>query len=645
MVIGTRLLTLLGVVVAVGAAACPAAAQQTATFSPARVLDGPSAGIQSLSGMAVARDGTGGLVYVKDAGGVPHVFASQLFNGAFGAPVQVDSSLLGPSSQPVIGAGPGGLLLIAFINGGQLFVVGSASGPASLTAPRSLFTGAANPAIAVTALGKAYLAFTATGASGDDVRAAYYNLGKWGVETTSLNVVPSDDAGTGAGVPAVAASGDGVGIVAWGEGGHVFVRRVWGLAPSVQHFQADPPSLSGWSEVSAGTPSIATAGDSSYVNVAFNELFSSGTQRQARVLLRRLRASSWDSVAAPDGLATPGTESADQPQVSMSELGDGFVTSARTGSNQVWAMTLGQNGSYNQIMRLDSLQNLSPPYAVPIAGGYASGLIAWQHDPGSLGAPDVRARFFNGSSFGPEAVISPPALGPTDAAAGLVAGADFQVDVAIAWVQGAGPQDEIVTDQLYQPPGGFAPTLGFHYVQTTTPLLSWTDPRELWGPQYHVMVDGTEVMQTYAVAARVPALGQGRHTWSVEAVNGAGLTSFTKTATIFIDTLAPIVTFQLGGKPEVGKELHVYVQYSDTPPGGTPAEGSGVKGVTVNWGDGSSDTITHGKFHSYQLPGRYRLTITVTDKAGNTTVRTDQLQIKPKPKPKPGKHSRHGSHR
>ncbi len=645
MAISTRLLTLLGVVVALGVAACPAWAQQTATFGPATVLDGPSADIQSLSGMAVARDGTGGLAYVKDVGGVAHVFASQLFNGSFGAPVQVDSSLLGPSSQPVIGAGPGGLLLIAFINGGQLFVVGSASGPDSFSAPRSLFSGAADPAIAVTALGKAYLAFTTTRAGGSDVRAAYYYLGKWGVETTSLNTVPSDDAGTGVGVPAVAASGDGVGIVAWGEGGHVYVRRVWGLSPSVEYFQADLPAVSGWSEVSAGSPSIATGGDSSYVDVAFNELLSNGAQRQARVLLRRLRASSWDPVAAPDGLATPGTESADQPQVSMSELGDGFVTSARTGSNQVWAMTLGQNGSYNQIMRLDSLQNLSPPYAVPIAGGYASGLVAWQHDPGPLGAPDVRARFFNGSSFAPEVVISPPTLGPTDAAAGLVAGADFQVDVAIAWMQGAGSQDEIVTDQLYQPPGGFAPTLGFRYARTTTPVLSWTDPRELWGPQYHVIVDGTEVTRSYAQAARVPALAQGRHAWSVEAVNGAGLTSLTRTATVFVDTLAPIVTFQLGGKPQVGKELHLYVSYSDTPPSGTPAQGSGVKSIVVNWGDGSSDTITHGKFHSYQLPGRYRLTISVTDKAGNTTVRTDQLQIKPKPKPKRAKHSHHGRHK
>ena len=43
----------------------------------------------------------------------------------------------------------------------------------------------------------------------------------------------------GSGAPQVATAGDGVGIVAWGEGGHVYSRRVWGTAPSVVDEQAD----------------------------------------------------------------------------------------------------------------------------------------------------------------------------------------------------------------------------------------------------------------------------------------------------------------------------------------------------------------------------------------------------------------------
>ena len=70
------LLALVAVVLALAAAA------------PARAgffvqpLDGPSADIQSLGGVDVARDATGAIVYVRRDGGVDHVFAARFFAGA-----------------------------------------------------------------------------------------------------------------------------------------------------------------------------------------------------------------------------------------------------------------------------------------------------------------------------------------------------------------------------------------------------------------------------------------------------------------------------------------------------------------------------------------------------------------------------------
>ena len=61
------------------------------------MLDGPSPAIQGLSGLSMAKDGTGGLVYLKDVAGVPHVFVSQLIGGTFSIPQQVDAALPGPS--------------------------------------------------------------------------------------------------------------------------------------------------------------------------------------------------------------------------------------------------------------------------------------------------------------------------------------------------------------------------------------------------------------------------------------------------------------------------------------------------------------------------------------------------------------------
>ena len=93
--------------------------------------------------------------------------------------------------------------------------------------------------------GKAYLAFTAAGDGGHDVRTAYYNQGQWALGSSPLDANPADDAGAGSGRPQVATAGDGIGIVAWGESGHIYTRRVLGTSPSIVDEQADPPSISG----------------------------------------------------------------------------------------------------------------------------------------------------------------------------------------------------------------------------------------------------------------------------------------------------------------------------------------------------------------------------------------------------------------
>ena len=276
-------------------AASPAAAQTPVPGAPI-VIDGPSADIVGLSGISVARDGTGGIVYIRQILGTPHVFLSRLVAGVFQPPQQVDVGLPDASSQPVIAAGNGGLLLVAFLNDGDLYVVEEASATTTPTAPAVLAAGAQNPAIAMTNFGKAYLAFTVGADGAHDVRAAYYFNGQWGLEPTPLDAVPADDAGAGTGRPAVAAASDGIGIVSWGEGGHIYVRRVWGTSPSLAFYQADVPSLGGLTEVSADQPQVAAGGDSSYVGIAFHELLSNGTQQRSRVLARRLVASVFDPV-------------------------------------------------------------------------------------------------------------------------------------------------------------------------------------------------------------------------------------------------------------------------------------------------------------------------------------------------------------
>jgi hypothetical protein len=620
----------------------PVGGGQAQTPVPAApvVIDGPSPDIVGLSGLAVARDGGGGIVYLKQVLGVTHVFVSQLNGGVFQPPEQLDTSLIGDSSQPVIAAGNGGLLLVAFINGGQLYVVDRPSASAPYGELTPLASAASNPAISLSNFGKGYLAFTEAGAGGGDVRTAYYYKDAWAIEPTPLDAVADDDAGTGSGRPAVAAAGDGVGIVAWGEAGHIYSRRMWGASPSVVFEQADVPSLSGASEVSADLPVLATGGDSSYADVVFHEVLASGLQKQSRVLMRRLRGSQYEPVTQPDGVSGAGPGGADDPMVVTGEFGHGLITSAHDDSNELFATLLGTDGAGDGTLRVDSLQNDSAPDAVPAMAGANTDLIAWQEDAGAGAQPEIRVRYSpDGLTFGPELVISSPALGPTDAPTGLQAAGDYSGNAAVAWAQGTGDSTRIVADQLYEPPGSFSPSTKFRYVRSVTPVLTWSQPREHWGPmRYAVTIDGTQAFQTGATSLRVPAtLGQGPHTWLVTATNPAGQAVTTKAARIWVDTLPPAVTFSLRGTRRVGRVQHLYVVYTDSPVAVPAGTASGTASVLVKWGDGSSGQIHHASAHTYARAAHYTLKILVTDHAGNRTTVVRTIKIAPKPKPKPKK--------
>jgi PKD domain len=615
-----------------------AAAQAQPSPSPPTVIDGPSATITSLNGLSVARDGTGGVVYVKAA----QVFVSALVGGQFQAPVEVDAGLPAGSSQPVIAAGNGGVLLIAFVNAAQLYVVQRASATAAYSAPAALAGAAASPSLQVSNLGKAYLAFTVADGAGHDVRAAYWAGGSWSLEPTPLNAVaPGDDAGTGTGAPAVATAGDGVAIVAWGEEGHIYTRRVWGTAPSVVDEQADVASVAGCGEVSVGDPAVAAGGDSSYADVAFREVVSCAGGQQARVLVNRLRGSQFDGAVAADGLAA-GADSAGDPAVAMTEYGQGLVTSEDESAHGIFGMELGNNGAPGGVLGLDSAQGTSPPDPVPAIAGLFSDLVAWQQDPGTAGPAEIRVRYEpRASTLGPELVVSNPAQGATDAARGLAAWGDVGGDAAIAWVQGSGTSTEIVVERLYQPPGAAPPTNSSAYVRTTQPVLSWTPSGARWGPiAYTVSVDRTLIGQTGASSIRVPSpLPDGSHTWSVSAGNPAGLSSAARTARLFVDTVAPRLGTALSGARHTGSKLTLRLTYRDAPPAGLPArDASGVASLTIHWGDGTTTHVNPGTrriTHSYRRPGRYKITVAVLDRAGNRTTAVRRVKItNPPAKPK-----------
>jgi hypothetical protein len=287
------------------------------------------------------------------------------------------------------------------------------------------------------------------------------------------------------------------------------------------------------------------------------------------------------------------------------------------GDNDVVAGSVGVNGE----------PNASAPAVVPAIAGVHADLIAWQHDPGAGGAPDIRVRYApsGGSSLGPEMAISSPAQGPADAGAGFAAAGDAAGDAAVAWVQGAPGSAQIVVAQLYQRPPAPVAVRASPYVRTARPLLRWSvgNPNA-WGPfTYTVRVDGAAVGQTGASALAVGPLRDGLHTWQVTAGNPTGQTSTMRPVKIFVDTVAPRVSLRVSGARKVGSLLHLFVRYTDGP----PSRASGVVAVLVRWGDGTSSRIRHSAAHLYRRAGRYKLVVVVRDRAGNVTTRVRYLKI------------------
>ena len=192
----------------------------------------------------------------------------------------------------------------------------------------------------------------------------------------------------------------------------------------------------------------------------------------------------------------------------MGEFGHGLVTAVHDDSGQLFAELLGTNGFAFGTIRLDSLDNTAAPLPVATMAGSSTDLVAWQQNSGPGTPAEIRARYSaDGFSFGPELVISSPALGPTNAAGGLAAAGDFSGKVALAWVQGTGDSTQIVVDQLYQPPSAFAATAKFRYVRSARPVLSWSQSRDHWGPvRYAVTIDQAQIYQTSSTSLLVPGL-------------------------------------------------------------------------------------------------------------------------------------------
>jgi hypothetical protein len=620
-----RRLALIATSIAVLAPAAGAGPAHAAFFA-GDAIDGPSADIRSVQDIDIARDGTGAVVYVRRDGGVDHVFASRLVNGAWQAPERLDGGIDAAATQAAVAASDGGRLAVAFVAGGSVFTIVRPAGAPAWGAPQLIASGASDPSIDMSFNGAAFATFTVggnvLGARMDRTAATFTPL------TGLLDADPNRHAaGLGDGRSRVAISADGTGIAVWGEAGHVYARRMYGTSASSAVLDLNLPDLEGHAGGAADQPAVDIEDDSSFAWVAFREQFSDGGGGiQSRAIGVRVRGSRVDPAAtvAYDGVGWGG-QSVENPEIDLNGKGVGLATAGTVGGSALSA-----------VLKDDKL-NPARPIGGSGAPAQPVGAVAETYDRavGYIGVGDgsVHGAFYDDKSSSrlvpgpsPDALLTNPALGPVDPAAGFDGAGDRTGDFAWAWVQGGPSERRLVIGSYDRLPGAFRiSTSSKNWRNVVKNPLAWGTALELWGPlTYTVLVDGKPLLQTQTTKASpaVGALSEGLHTWRVTATDRRGQTVTTPVKPLKVDTVAPKVSFSVKRKKRV---VTVTAKANDVlPPSGQAA---GVKYVRIDWGDGSGYEQARKASHRYGKTGAFTIRVSATDKAGNAVATEREIHI------------------
>lgn len=613
--------------------ASPARAQ----VLPAQTLDGPSADLLELDGVAMSADGSGGLVYRRRVGGHAHVFAARLLDGRWQPPQRIDAGQLFDAAWPVIGAGDGGRLVVVWaqdfgLGGDRLFSASLDPGASSFQTPVPIDLdvgedAATRPSLAMAPGGQALLAYRVEtnpsgtglppGYVGADVRLARYDGSFWSTLSPLANRVRGGPVprATAANAPKVAISVTGTGLVAFVEPDDRFVDRLWArrvFGASVSNSLLASPTSFGGLPLRGGVDAFALA------EAGFGE----GT------VAFRQQAGESAALVGPHVLAAtiPDAFSQDAGQFTTAGVLDGSPTMtlpAPPGALSVgvspqgavavgyglgrgsWIGTADDAGSAPPT-RLDdgSAPTLATP-AVVLAGSGAAAQ-AWNEN----GLVELREVTADGV----------PATTPLSGSAGgvvreLELAGSGHGDAAVAWRQGDLAAATIDAAALDAPPQAFTLQTPIGWTRARRVAVSWDPAQNALGPvTYSLTVDDEEVRDGLTgTSARLGSgdLPDGRHAVQAIASDRLGQQVESQPSELDVDRRAPRVRTRMHG-------LVLTVVVSD------PASGVRASSVRISLGDGSRSrrARTH---HRYGRAGVYRVLVRARDRAGNR--RTLHLKV------------------
>jgi hypothetical protein len=619
--------------------------QASAVILPAVTLDGPSEEIGGFGGVAMAEDGTGGVVYLKRVEGVNHVFVARYVEGHWLAPIRVDSEQPYAASWPRIGAANGGELVVVWVtpfateNGRPVDeLLGATLGPGASSFGQAMIvdqdvrdgTGA-SPDLAMSSTGQADVVYRVVhegsnaipllrpGDVVEDVRVARFNGERWSsLGAVNRNSGLSMRPPTQANAPQVAIGPPGNGVVVWQEPDIDGVARIWArrlFGRALDYVLAvSASSLSGTPiNDDADAPSVAFS-SLGQAEVAYRQGAGRGSPLPGpRIFLNIL----------PDGESADGSQFAGASVVDTAVSGGALATvgppSIDIGEKQQMRLLYDSNGTPRVIegndLGLSGSLALGPafagaqPFAASVMNPAGGGVSAWPSaDAHGAAAVAVREDFPSGAVQ--TGLVSGGAGGPVSE---LAVGRSGLGDGLVAFQQGPLGNAAIVADQVTAPPAQFVVNAAKTWIKPSAARVSWLAAASAAGPlTYRVVLDGHLLATppgSFALRIGPRGLGDGSHAVQVLATDANGQATLTPPSPLRIDGTPPLLTVK---RTRGGKAIKVRVRDA----------GVGLKtgSVRISFGDGTRGGKRARFQHRYRQPGVYRIIVRAADKLGNRGV-------------------------
>jgi PKD domain len=621
-----------------------------ALILPAQTIDGPSSEIVGFGGVAMAEDGTGGLVFLKRVEGVTHVFVSRYVGGRWLAPIRVDTEQPYAASWPTIGAADGGELMVVWVTpfatekehpvdellAATLEPGSNAFGRAIIVDPEVGEGIGTSPDLAMSSTAQADVVYrvvepngTATlvrpGDVSEAVRVAHFDGGRW-MPLGEINRDPgvSMRPPTEANAPKIAIGPTGNGVVVWQEPEISGVARIWArrlFGPSLDYvMQVSAASFDGAPvEEDAEAPSVAFS-RLGQAEVAYRQPAGAGSPLPGpRIFLNILpdgeSASGVEfqgAVVADSQVAGGRAASVGRPSIDIDESRDVRLLYDADGEPHVVEGTdVGLTGTLS----------LGPRFAAPkpyvaselpaasVMNPEGGGVSAWPSE-NAAGEPVLAVREDFPSGGVQTGLVSGGAGGPI---AELSVGRSGLGDGLVAFQQGALGDAAIVATEVSAPPEKFVVSVPKGWLKPAQAQITWEPAASANGPlRYTVVLDGHELPTPEGALSYTfnpDGLGDGTHEVQLLATDADDAQTLTPPSTMRIDGRPPTVdvTRAQGGRG-------VIVRVSDT------LSGVDVHAVSVAFGDGTRASAKKVFHHRYARAGVYTIVVHVRDNIGNEGV-------------------------